>query len=100
MSRHIDADIALEIIDRYRNTTDENGKIIADAIIDIIKTITTAADAAEITHGRWIYADGDVGYSVYQCSECGKEITVDEEEKTYHYCPNCGAKMHEANDNV
>lgn len=48
MSRYIDADIALEIIDRYRNTTDENGKIIADAIIDIIKTITPTADVVEV----------------------------------------------------
>lgn len=60
---------------------------------------TPVAYVAEITHGRWIYADGDVGYSVYRCSECGKLITLDEEE-IYRYCPNCGAKMQEANDNV
>lgn len=78
MSRHIDADIALEIIDRYRNTTDENGKIIADAIIDIIKTITPAADAAEITHGI-CYQLGikrpvmyDLGYNNNNCIGCVK----------------------------
>lgn len=100
MSRYIDVDIALEIIDRYRNTTDENGKIIADAIIDIIKTITPTVDVAEITHGCWI----DVPMNVYddryrmnkynkrtKCSVC--EYAMPYEYPRYRICPNCGAKM-------
>lgn len=52
MARYIDAEIAVEIINRYRNTTDENGKTVADAIIDILKVITPTADVQESSH--WI----------------------------------------------
>lgn len=58
MSRYIDAEIAVEIINRYRNTIDENGKTVADAIIDILKVFTPTADVV----------------SVVQCENCKSDF--------------------------
>lgn len=47
--------------------------------------------------GRWIgtefdgYADGNPVYYEWKCSACG--CVVEDEEPTWNYCPNCGAKM-------
>ena len=48
-------------------------------------------DAEPVRHGKWIYKEFEqskVGY--YECSECGY---VAFNEKSCHYCYNCGAKM-------
>lgn len=59
---------------------------------DVFKAI----EAIEPKHGRWIYFEEIRAYS---CSECHRyqygntlEGTVDD----YKFCPNCGAKMDEA----
>lgn len=44
-------------------------------------------DAEPVRHGKWIIEDGHVC-----CSECG-EIS-----KEYNWCPYCGARMDEADD--
>lgn len=44
----------------------------------------SAADVAEVVHGRWIHHDD----GVFTCSECGNA----ESEDSY-YCRLCGAKM-------
>lgn len=48
-----------------------------------------AADVAPVVHGRWLYGDyydiGDV------CSECDWDSQMT--HPSYHYCPNCGARM-------
>ena len=47
--------------------------------------------------GKWIgtefdgYADGNPVFYKWQCSECG--CIFEDEEPTYKFCPNCGAKM-------
>ena len=50
--------------------------------------------------GRWIgeadgYADGELVYDVWYCSECNYCIDdgTDDPEMLPNYCPNCGAKM-------
>ncbi len=50
--------------------------------------------------GQWIgteyngYADGNIVYYEWECSECG--CVIEEEGRpTYNYCPQCGAKMEE-----
>ena len=54
-------------------------------------------DAEPVRHGKYIgtefdgYADGCPVYYEWKCSECG--CVFEEEEPTYNYCPNCGAKM-------
>ena len=54
-------------------------------------------EAVPVRHGKFIgtefdgYADGNPVYYEWKCSECG--CVFEEEEPTYKYCPNCGAKM-------
>lgn len=56
-------------------------------------------DAVPARHGKFIgteydgYADGYPVYYEWQCSECG--CVFEDEEPTYNYCPNCGARMDE-----
>lgn len=59
-----------------------------------------AADVAEVLHGEWQgegdgYADGELVFDVWHCSECGYCIDdgTDDPERLPNYCPNCGAKM-------
>ena len=60
-----------------------------------------AANVVEVRHGRWIW-DGDKGM-YYYCSCCHHNaygcITEILEGK-YRYCPSCGAKMDEGQDDV
>lgn len=69
-----------------------------DHVIDIIEAIPPA-DVAPVRHGKYIgtefdgYADGCPVYYEWKCSECG--CVFEEEEPTYNYCPNCGARMDE-----
>lgn len=56
-------------------------------------------NAVPVRHGMFIgteydgYADGYPVYYEWKCSECG--CIFEEEEPTYRYCPNCGARMDE-----
>lgn len=56
------------------------------------------ADVAPVRHGRWEgtadgYADGELVYDMWACSECGFDADGAEEKPEWKYCPNCGAKM-------
>ena len=46
MARYIDADEALKIIDSYAKTVTADGKVVVDAIRDIVGVITPTADVA------------------------------------------------------
>ena len=54
-------------------------------------------DAEPVRHGKFVgteydgYADGYPVYYEWECSQCG--CVFEDEEPTYNYCPNCGAKM-------
>ena len=59
-----------------------------------------AADVVEVKHGSWLgegdgYADGELVYDVWYCSECNHCIDdgTDDPDLLPNYCPNCGAKM-------
>lgn len=58
-----------------------------------------AADVQEVRRGCWIgtehdgYADGYPVYYEWKCSVCG--CVFEDEEPTYNYCPNCGARCEE-----
>lgn len=52
------------------------------------------------SEGEWIgeadgYADGELVYDVWHCSECNHCIDdgTDDADLLPNYCPNCGAKM-------
>lgn len=96
MAKYISAEIAKKaladsnLIPRYA----ESCKPITDRIIDSL----TAADVAPVVHGRWEgtadgYADGELVYDMWDCSECGFDADGAEEKPEWKYCPNCGAKM-------
>lgn len=55
-----------------------------------------------ITHAQWVgegggYADGEIVYDVWRCSNCDYCIDdgTDRLEDLPNYCPECGAKMKE-----
>ena len=50
-------------------------------------------DAVEVVHGWWITVENRE-YLGVRCSNCQKWF----DEKT-NYCPNCGARMKEGNEN-
>ena len=65
-------------------------------------TLESEVKTDPVKHGRWIgeadgYADGELVYDMWYCSACDYLIE-DDEEPTFHYCPNCGAKMDEVEE--
>ena len=67
----------------------------------VIEDDLPAADVRPVVKAYWIgegdgYADGEMVYDVWHCSNC--DYTVDEgdnEPPQYNFCPNCGADMRE-----
>ena len=49
-------------------------------------------DVVEVRHGRWTG-------KTYKCSLCGKWIDPLQGDADMNYCPNCGAKMDEEEQN-
>lgn len=42
------------------------------------------------------YADGEMVYDIWICSNCGYVVDEGDNEKPwYNFCPNCGADMRE-----
>lgn len=60
-----------------------------DCDIDYHFRYATAADVAEVRHGRWKC----VSIGRYACSLCGREPWYEGSINTINYCPNCGALM-------
>lgn len=56
------------------------------------------ANNRPVMRGEWIgtadgYADGELVYDMWECSECGHEEETDDPDMLPHYCPYCGADM-------
>lgn len=62
------------------------------AIAEVINVLLM--DTQEMRHGYW-KGKPIAGYSTVRCSECG-EVFMENNGK-WNYCPNCGAKMENAN---
>lgn len=113
---YIDRETALQIIDNYAKTVTEDGKIIVDAVRDIVAVITPTADVEKVRHGRWIiknserdWKDKDTYRLSIECSECGKthflgttkyQNEYDKEKlkalgnyADYSFCGKCGTYM-------
>lgn len=94
--RLIDADALAKFID-YGHLNNPNEKLYSEndirEMIDMMPTI----DAVPVRHGKFIgteydgYADGSPVYYEWKCSVCG--CIFEDDEPTYNYCPNCGARM-------
>ena len=73
-------------------------------LVDDIEKLP-AADVAPVVHAHYVgdsdgYADGYPVYDIWTCSHCGYRFDGWDDEPTYNYCPNCGAKMDETVGNV
>ena len=66
------------------HTTEESGEHYAYSVALREIRNATAADVAEVRHGRWIHHED----GVFTCSECGNAESNDS-----YYCRLCGAKM-------
>lgn len=70
-----------------------------DHVIDIIEAMPSA-DVTPVryaNHGRWKNYKDEHTCSVCDYSFCDEWYSDDD---VYNYCPNCGARMDEGNDNV
>ena len=60
-------------------------------------SVLPSAAVQPARHGCFIgteydgYADGNPAFYEWKCSECG--CIFEDDEPTYNYCPNCGARM-------
>ena len=103
MSRLIDADYLLSkrpfsICGGALSAYDEGYlDAIADAV-EAVRQVPTIAPESLRPRGTWEgtgdgYADGELVYDTWTCSECGYTAETDEPDYLTKFCPNCGAKM-------
>ena len=69
--------------------------------LDVLRTI------ADRPQGEWIYGEHNVAMcDGYRCNRCDFFVPWDYEHKfidfinDYHFCPNCGARMKGADDDI
>ena len=103
MARYIDKDIAVSIV---RLCFSEHGKFethssLMNFICTSLSADVTTADVKPVVHAHWIKAffPGSVECNLpilldVTCSHCAFKMW-----ELYPYCPNCGAKMDEEEDN-
>lgn len=65
---------------------------------NLVNDILTAPTVETLKHAHWIVVGGDLGYVDCKCSACGYTDCFDDESELYNYCPYCGAKMDEVED--
>ena len=73
-----------------------NGEYCGYCTEDVNLNSIPAADVVPVVHGKWVKAHWKNSVSCANCSICGFEAyhyDFQGVQKTYNYCPNCGAKM-------
>lgn len=99
-------DVLIQLADDARSWADDDGRLadidvgdIEDALDWVISLIQEAEEEAG-NEAYWIEGDGTYpgpGRSNYACSECGESagtwIEHISADRTWPYCPNCGAPM-------
>lgn len=85
MSRYIDIDKAIDAISTYKGQRFGEDR---DMYIKRILNELPFADVEPVRHGRWVG-------KTYKCSLCGKWIDPLQGDADMNYCPNCGARMDE-----
>ena len=91
MSRLIDADDLLKEAERDKNFR----LVIPECRVRRMPTIDLESLRPR---GTWEgtadgYADGELVYDTWTCSECGYTVDTDNVDELTKFCPNCGAKM-------
>ena len=65
---------------------------------NLVNDILTAPTVDTERHAHWIVVGGDLGYVSCKCSACGYTGCFDDESEPCNYCPECGYKMDEVED--
>lgn len=101
MAEYIEREAARTLVRNYGKDAVSDGKKALDPVDDIVclakgVDLIPAADVASVVHGKWVKAHWRNSVSCANCSICGFEAYHCDfrgAQKTYNYCPNCGAKM-------
>lgn len=99
MKEYIERAVAVKKFENYRrDCEEENDERAAQIFEDCISELMaiSAADVAEVRHGRWVHPHWHNDVSAANCSECGSEAQHREYrgvQKYYKVCPSCGARM-------
>ena len=94
--RLIDADALIESIKHglwdWETINGIESRTVLEQTIQDIRNEPTI-DAEPVRHGKWnIFHNDNIPFA-FKCSACG-QLTIEATK----WCPNCGAKMDEAND--
>lgn len=99
MAEYLDREAAISLIKQYGHDAIDGGRNSLDAVDDFvelanrIKALPTA-DVAPVVHGRWEYDLPTINtYGQLRCSICNWWTLDPSVDRSYSYCPNCGAKM-------
>ena len=101
MARAIDGDELLGI-ERLLDTDvirkSKTASWLLDQVLHDIQAMPTIDPESLRPRGTWEgtadgYANGELVYDTWTCSECGYTVDTDDPDDLTKFCPNCGAKM-------
>lgn len=99
MDAYIDREATVESLNAMKPFLRDRGQVqLLRRIMNHIGKIPVA-DVVPVVHGRWVgleydgYADGCPVYDLWECSECGEEVSGEDVPITHPYCHGCGARM-------
>ena len=96
MSEYIEREFALNVLCRENCGHDYEANKCNNCYASNFINYLPTADVAEVKHGKWVEPHWRNSVSCANCSICGAEAyhyDFHGVQKTYRYCPNCGAKM-------
>lgn len=96
MSDYIEREFALNVLCRENCGHDYEANKCNNCYTSNFINYLPTADVAEVKHGKWVEPHWRNSVSCANCSICGAEAyhyDFHGVQKTYRYCPNCGAKM-------
>lgn len=96
MSEYIEREFVLNVLCRENCGHDYEANKCNNCYTSNFINYLPTADVAEVKHGKWVEPHWRNSVSCANCSICGAEAyhyDFHGVQKTYRYCPNCGAKM-------
>ena len=77
--------LAEEVVEEYRNSTNEWKRASASRHEQLAKWLKELKEIKQTNTAEWICIDRD---NLYKCSKCWKYGVI-----KYNFCPNCGSRM-------
>lgn len=99
MDELISRQAAIDALAKHEKSNGHNYTLFVDIVSECAEIIRDLPPAQpERKKGHYIgeadgYADGELVYDIWSCSECGCYFEDWDEQPTYSFCPNCGADM-------